>query len=249
MQNEGVDEPLVDVLCRRAAAVADIAMRVQLFRTMLVAVEIDALRDTLDRLAGRASLRDPPAQIALLTAEIALCWEPSLQRAVHGPRLDATPDDPDLVVADDEPRIPDYGRGRVLTLGERKSLARRQDRRLLDRVLRDPHPDVIELLLMNPRLTEADVVRLCARRPNVPLILLRVFRAPRWAVRPAVRAAIALNPATPPVIAEAIVPLLAPDDLRCIAVDERAAPAVRQRCADVMLRAVPVDTGAEPALH
>ena len=240
-----VEPPLVELFCRRAAAVTDIATRVQLFRTLLVAADLETLRDTLDRLAARAGLRDAAAQLALLTAEIALCWEPPLQRAVHGTRLEV----PDDAVVEEEPRVPDYGRGRALTLGERKSLARRPDRRLLDRVLRDPHPDVIELLLMNPRLTEADVVRLCARRPNVPEILVRVFRAPRWAVRPAVRAALALNPATPPFIAGAVVPLLAPDDLRAIALDERTAASVRQRCAEVLLRGAPLRDAPGAELH
>lgn len=237
---------LVDVLCRRASSVIDVAARVQLFRGILTITELDELRDTLDRLAERAGLRDTHAQVALLTAEIALCWEPSLQRAVHGDRLDvpASALDPD-----DERLIPDYGRGRVLTLGERKSLARRPDRKLIDRVIRDPHPDVIELLLMNPRLTEPDVVRLCARRPNAPEILLRVFRSPRWAIHPKVRTALALNPSTPPAIAEAVVPLLAPEDLHILAQDERAALAVRRRCVEVLSRFAPLHDDPDRAVH
>jgi hypothetical protein len=241
-----VEPILVDVLCRRASSVIDVAARVQLFRGILTITDRDELRDTLDRLAERAGLRDTHAQVALLTAEIALCWEPDLQRAVHGDRLDvpASALDPD-----DERLIPDYGRGRVLTLGERKSLARRPDRKLIDRVLRDPHPDVIELLLMNPRLTEPDVVRLCARRPNAPEILLRVFRSPRWAIHPKVRTALALNPSTPPAIAEAVVPLLAPDDLHALAQDERAAVAVRRRCVEVLSRFAPLHDDPDRAVH
>ena len=241
-----VEPTLVDVLCRRASAVTDVATRVQLFRGLLVLVERDELRATLDRLAERAGLRDTHAQVALLTAEIALCWEPDLQRAVHGDRLDipASALDPD-----DERLIPDYGRGRVLTLGERKSLARRPDRKLIDRVLRDPHPDVIELLLMNPRLTEPDVVRLCARRPNAPDILLRVFRSPRWATRPKVRTALALNPNTPPAIAEAVVPLLTPEDLHALAHDGHAADAVRRRCLEVLSRFAPLRDDPDGAVH
>lgn len=240
-----VEPPLVDLLCLRAASVTDVATRVQLFRGILAITERDDLRATLDRLAERAGLRDTDAQVALLTAEIALCWEPDLQRAVHGERLDvAAALDPN-----DDRLVPDYGRGRVLTLGERKSLARRPDRKLIDRVLRDPHPDVIELLLMNPRLTEPDVVRLCARRPNAPEVLLRVFRSPRWAVRPKVRTSLALNPSTPPAIAEAIVPLLAPDDLHALAQDDHAAVAVRRRCIEVLARFAPLHDDPDRAVH
>ena len=242
-----VEPPLVDLLCRRAHSVIDVAARVRLFRSILAVTPRDELRATLDRLAERAGLRDTQAQVALLTAEIALCWEPDLQRAVHGDRLDAPASALDPT---DERLVPDYGRGRVLTLGERKSLARRPDRRLIDRVLRDPHPDVIEMLLMNPRLTEPDVVRLCARRPNAPEILLRVFRSPRWAIRPKVRAALALNPSTPPAIAEAVVPLLAPEDLHALAQDDHAADVVRRRCIEVLSRFAPLhdDPGARGAL-
>src|SRR5688572_8898608 len=66
--------------------------------------------------------------------------------------------------AEPEARVPDYGKGRPLTLGERKSIARRPRRDLIERALGDPHPEVIRLLLQNPRLTEADVIRICARR-------------------------------------------------------------------------------------
>jgi len=241
-----VEPPLVDLLCRRAHSVIDVAARVRLFRGILAVTARDELRATLDRLAERAGLRDTQAQVALLTAEIALCWEPDLQRAVHGDRLDAPASALDPT---DERLVPDYGRGRVLTLGERKSLARRPDRRLIDRVLRDPHPDVIEMLLMNPRLTEPDVVRLCARRPNAPEILLRVFRSPRWAIRPKVRAALALNPSTPPAIAEAVVPLLAPEDLHALAQDDHAADVVRRRCIEVLSRFAPLHDDPEPAVH
>lgn len=241
-----MDPPLVELLTRRAASVTDVATRVQLFRGILVVTDRDELRATLDRLIELAGLRDSHAQVALLTAEIALCWEPELQRAVHGSRMDVPAD---AVDPEDERRIPDYGRGRVLTLGERKSLARRPDRRLMDRVLRDPHPDVIELLLMNPRLTEPDVVRLCARRPNAPEVLLRVFRSPRWAVRPKVRTSLALNPSTPPAIAEAIVPLLAPGDLHALAQDDHAAVAVRRRCIEVLARFAPLHDDPDRAVH
>ena len=69
-------------------------------------------------------------------------------------------------------------RGRPLTLGERKSLARTHDRSLIQRVVRDPHPDVIRILLDNPSLTEEDVGRVCAQRGRTtPNVLQTVYRA------------------------------------------------------------------------
>jgi hypothetical protein len=76
---------------------------------------------------------------------------------------------------EDKRRVPDFGRGRPLTLGERKSLARTHDRSLIQRVVRDPHPDVVRILLDNPSLTEEDfafarrgpIIRRCCKRCTV----------------------------------------------------------------------------------
>jgi len=102
--------------------------------------------------------------------------------------------------------IPDYGGGRELTVGERRSLARAPTRRAFDKLLSDPHPLVIRQLLENPRLTEDDVVRIAARRPVRPEAVTAIARAERWLKRPRVRLAILLNPGSPPHVA---MPLLA----------------------------------------
>jgi hypothetical protein len=102
--------------------------------------------------------------------------------------------------------VPDFGKGRPLTLGERKSLARTHDRNLLARVLRDPHPDVIRILLDNPTVVEADVVRLCAQRPARAQVLGAVFLHQRWVLRYRVRLALALNPFTPEEITLQLLP-------------------------------------------
>jgi hypothetical protein len=87
--------------------------------------------------------------------------------------------------------------GRAVTLGERKSLARGRQRAVLDRVLRDPSPDVIRLVLANPAVTEADVIRLVARRPGVADVLREVFIALRFILRMDVRVSLVKNPRTP----------------------------------------------------
>src|SRR5437868_2209496 len=73
--------------------------------------------------------------------------------------------------------------GRPLTLGERKALARTHKREDLLLLLRDPHPAVVAILLDNPHVTEADIVRVAAARPAVPESLARVAAHPRWSVR------------------------------------------------------------------
>lgn len=126
----------------------------------------------------------------------------------------------------------EVGKARPLTLGERKSLARRRDRDLIARALRDPHPDVIRILLGNPALTEADVVRLCARRPIPSGVVREVFRSPRWIVRDAVRAAMARNPHTPRDVALSLVNHLALDVVRDIASSPELHPSLREACAN-----------------
>jgi hypothetical protein len=117
---------------------------------------------------------------------------------------------------DEAQRVPDFGMNRPVTLGERKSLARRNDREWIARVIRDPHPDVMKILLLNPLLTETDVVRLCARRPVAGEALREVFQCSRWIVRYPVKVALALNPYTPLDIALQLAPLLRDQDKKRI---------------------------------
>ncbi|HEX5656531.1 MAG TPA: hypothetical protein VFX59_05020 [Polyangiales bacterium] len=122
-------------------------------------------------------------------------------------------------------------KGRPLSLGERKSLARRRDRELLNRALRDPHPDVVRILLDNPALNELDVIRLCAQRPVAAEALMHVFRHPRWIVFYRVRAALAFNPFTPEAIALQLLPHLTPSDLKAVMRSSELSERVREACA------------------
>jgi len=136
--------------------------------------------------------------------------------------------------AEDKRRIPDFGRGRPLTLGERKSLARTHDRALIQRVVRDPHPDVVRILLENPSLTEEDVIRICAARPNDPTVLHTVYRNRRWVVRYRPRNALVRNPDTPLDIALLLSPLLRRQELQEAATSSELAPAVRLSCKTIL---------------
>jgi hypothetical protein len=138
-----------------------------------------------------------------------------------------------------EERVPDYGTGRPLTLGERKALARRPNRGSFDALLRDPHPDVIHNLLANPKLTEDDVVRLAARRPPRPEILAQIARTSRWATRARVRMAIVLNPGSPAEIAVPLVALLVRHELRLVVQVTEANPAVRAAARESLVRRPP----------
>lgn len=135
---------------------------------------------------------------------------------------------------EDKRRVPDFGRGRPLALGERKSLARTHDRSLIQRVVRDPHPDVVRILLDNPSLTEEDVIRMCAARPNHPSVLQTVYLHRRWVVRYRARNTIVRNPDTPIDTALLLAPLLHRSELKEASTSSELAPALRLSCRTIL---------------
>lgn len=132
-----------------------------------------------------------------------------------------------------EPGAPVPGQ-HELTLGERKSLARAAPREVLDRLLRDPEPQVIRLLLGNARLVERDVVLIAARRGLGPEVARELLSSPRWMSRPAVREAFTLNPDVPEELAIQLLPLLHRAQLAAVR-DAPALPPVRREAARRLL--------------
>ncbi|RMG17238.1 MAG: hypothetical protein D6729_09065 [Deltaproteobacteria bacterium] len=108
---------------------------------------------------------------------------------------------------------------RAKTLGMRRQLARAADPVTMLRLTTDPDPGVIRNLLRHPRLTEADVVRMAARRPGRPEVLMEIFRSPKWGVRQRVRRALANNPYTPTEVALKLVEILPLTEVRGLAAD------------------------------
>jgi hypothetical protein len=146
----------------------------------------------------------------------------------------------------DETMLPTSSDGRVLTLGERKALARRPDRFALDRLLRDPDPTVIRNVLANPRITENDVVRMAARRPAYPDTIQVIACHPEWASRARVRMAIVQNPYTPPDISVPMVRLLIRPELRQLVDATDIPPVVRAAAVELLERRPPVPEPPEP---
>jgi hypothetical protein len=259
-----------DALVRTTLALADPALRVAWLSRLLDDAASDgseriaAVARMLDELALRAEQAEEVAREVLLSVVDALAVERpndvvqrlreeavgssllALERLVRHPlgvRTSLLPPNP----ANDP--VPDYGRGRPLTLGERKSLARRPDRQTLDRLLGDPHPDVIRRLLGNAKLTEADVIRIAARRPSRPEILREIARAPRWIHNTRVRMTIMLNPDTPAELAVPISGLLMRQELRLVLESTHVAPAVRALCMERLERRPPVHLAVPEGAH
>ena len=105
-------------------------------------------------------------------------------------------------------------KGRTLTLGERRSLARKPSVRSIERLLLDPDPLVMKHLLQNPRLTESLVLKIVSARPQKPQVLLMIFEHSVWGVRREVQRSLCLNPFSPLSIRCALCPTLSQKGLQ-----------------------------------
>jgi hypothetical protein len=225
-----MERSAIDALIHRVSSVSDRAARVRLLSEQRALFSEQDWAEFERELVTRAGLRDERAQHVLLALTEAEAEKRTVRRGVI-----STPE-------------ADWGTGRPLTLGERKTLARNSDRKLLDRALRDAHPDVISEVLRNPRVTEADVARMCASPKTRPEVLARVLASPKWAARIRVRNAVAQNPTTPPLLALSLVAMLDRSELREIAANERIAASVRARAIEI-LRRLPPTPEPDPTQH
>jgi hypothetical protein len=250
-----------EALVRTTCAIPEAELRSAYLRSVLLRSAVTDLAPVLDILCARAEQAEESAREALVALVDALNHETcahavqhlreealgvphlALERLVRQPVARAEPRD---VGRPEDDRIPDYGKGRPLTLGERKSLARRPDRAMMERLLRDPHPDVIRMVLASTKVVEEDVLAVAARRPCRPDVLAEIARQPRWSHRARIRMALVLNPDTPLELAAPIVGLLMRHELRLVATSPTVAPAVRALCLEHLDRRPPAEFGEVP---
>jgi hypothetical protein len=249
-----VSVPNAQALSRRLKAIRDAHLRRRALAELLGQGEADdwvgVLSDLLDR-AARTDDADAQAAVDCLTHAVdsdALDYEAraALYTAARDAGVDAvarlflgaSPATLSGRALEDalEPERRIEPRGRMLTLGERKSLARSGRRDFLVPLLRDPHPDVVRILLQNPRLTERDVVTVAAMRPAVPASLAEVAEHPRWSTRYAVKRALVLNPHTPVHLAVRLATTLRRSDLVEIARDTHLPALLRAQAAELLAR-------------
>jgi hypothetical protein len=252
-----------DAIVRTTLALAEAAYRVGYLREMLRGSAPSDLAPALEVACARAEQAEPRAREWLVSFVDAITSsEPELRVAVQRLREEAAGESHlalervlrspsgvplDVEPAPDKVRSPDYGKGRPLTLGERKSLARRPDRDMMARLLLDPHPEVIKRVLANPRLTEDDVVRLAAKRPCRADVITEIARSDKWIHRARVRLTIMLNPSTPPEISGPVASLLMRQELRLVVESTHVPRVVRALCLEHLERRPPGDFDDEDA--
>jgi hypothetical protein len=116
---------------------------------------------------------------------------------------------------------------RDLRLGERVTLARIATAPLLERLLAEGEPKVLEALLNNPRLREEDLLA-ALRRRDVTLALVEASSSsPRWSQRYFVRLELVLQPKTPLGVALLQMSSLVKRDLRRVAETPSLRPLLR----------------------
>jgi hypothetical protein len=246
----------VDRLARSIVSFADPLLRRDHVIERCQITETDSLARSLDGLALAAEQGDEIAKEALIAVVDAMN-DPRVEISVQRLREEAAgaglvaldrllhrPARPSHAPGVRSQRPPDYGQGRPLTLGERKSLAKKTDRDLLERLLGDPHPDVIRGVLKNPRLTEDDVVRFVAK-PGRPELLAEVARTTKWAHRPRVRLSLVLNPLTPIELTIPFAGLLLRHELALVVSSTNVPAPLRATCLEHFRRKYPHDAIAE----
>lgn len=217
-------------VAQRLAVLPDRRMRVARLLEIVTDCEPADAAWLLDTLATAGRAGGPPFDVSLLAA-VDLASSDTLPydirraifEAADAAQLDACKE---LLLTDREtgaekagaprPLVPGT---RPLTLGERKSLARSWRRDVLERLLTDPHEDVVRLLLANPHVTETDILKIATSRRSSAAVLNLVLRSKKWALSPRVRKALIRNPNLPLATGLRLLGLLGDTDLRDLAQD------------------------------
>ena len=245
---------------RTATRALDGGLRKAYLRSEVTAHPLSRVAESLNEICAAAERAEPVARELLITL-VDVLGEPSstafaqalreeaagqsllslgrLLRRASGRASTMPPSSPSSPPIG-EARIPDYGTGRPLTLGERRALARRPSRAGFEKLFADPHPMVIRLLLDNPKVTEDDIIRLSSRRPARGDVLAEVIRHQRWSHRVRVRLALVLNPDAPSELTIPLLGLLTRPELRQVAASTELSPVVRATAREFFMRRPPL---------
>jgi hypothetical protein len=104
-----------------------------------------------------------------------------------------------------------------LPLGQKITLARRGPARLAGALLSDGHAQIVPIVLDNPYLTEAQVLKALSREKLPPGVVLAIGQHRKWSITYNVRLALVRHPASPLATVLAYLPELTVSDLRELA--------------------------------
>jgi hypothetical protein len=85
----------------------------------------------------------------------------------------------------------------TVSLGERLTLAKQGSNRVAEALLCDPEPRIVEAALVNPRMTEASVVRSLGREEAPVHFIEQACRHPKWSLRREIQLALLKSQHTP----------------------------------------------------
>jgi hypothetical protein len=108
-----------------------------------------------------------------------------------------------------------------IPLGQKITLARRGPARVAGMLLAEGHPQVLSVVLDNPYLTEAQVLKVLSRERLPSAVVPAILRHRRWSMSYNIRIALLRQPSAPLAAILAFLPQLTVSDLR-----ELAAPGV-----------------------
>ncbi len=253
------DDP-AELAIRGLLGLAELGLRVPWLRERWQQEPIAELALVLERIAERGQLADTRAREALLAVALGLVLEressllPRLrEQARRGALLnldrlvregpDETPE------FEGEARVPIYHKGRELTLGERRSLARRPTRLEVGKMLFDPDPLVLRQLLVCTQLTEDDVIRMAAQRPARVLALETLVSSFRWMARRRIRLTLILNPGCPHGIALPLISVCPRDDLELVVSSTTIKSHLRAVALEILERLPPLASPTGVALQ
>ena len=230
------DDPLVrlEAVIQRVGSLPELSMHISVVGEHLESVSVEDAVFGLDQLIRRSLTGDLHAPNALLGAVLWLMRQ-SVE-AERDPRANRYDHISALYrVASEQRRelvmtflfdLPAHKTAKILrqnvarllkkdlTLGERKQLARGNNRQHLEALIHDSDPQVIEKLCNNPSIREQDILTIVTRRPNKPEILRTIALSERWMVRYTVRHALLLNPYAFTGISIKLLPFLRGTDIR-----------------------------------
>jgi hypothetical protein len=114
----------------------------------------------------------------------------------------------------------------TMAVGERLKLALKGNRDARQILIRDASRIVQRFVLLNPRITDDEIIALAKNRSIDRELLDQICKRKEWLANYQVKLALATNPKTPLPLAVRLVPSLLPRDLRALAKSKNVPAAV-----------------------